>query len=822
MKKRKIVVYIVVPIVLALAAFLLSMFGIFGFTESACYDFLLEIKPIAPPEKSILLVDCGNIQADNGCADAGESLLLLKELGVKYLVITNRFGDPENPKYGTCGSLEDGVSVTRNTFLPVFVNSNVMIRRFDEPARNTLVEIGIRNITVTEGNPKVLPEILIPTQALVSSSMGSGFILESDSGNKLIHGIPLVAKYKETLVSELGFRVVRELLGNPAISVEDDKIVLKGAGLIGETKRTITLRLTSWNGLPINLPMKGITGGMRKISLASVSEYDANIKKLHTILREMSRLGYLSFYQRSEEVFDSYGQAERMKESLVSGNLDGGIDSYRATREIFFEEAERLLKSSAEDEVISYLSKKRTGGRSGDVEAASDAASRFKSGRETLAAISNAREKLAKECNGAIALLTTIPSSGARPLASISEKNPWNGIITAGVISTILSEKFVTVLPFWYGSIVALVLSLCVSLLLRRLTFLPSILIGISVVLFMLVTDISMFVFFGSYSECIVPASAVLCSALAVSVYGLVMRKTELFFLKASVTGKLSEEAINRIIIKPESAHTDGEKLRVSVLASEIRAFASIASKMEPAKLIESLRSYHGEMGAVLLSLQATIDTHEQDSTVAFFGSPLATADHAAKACTAALRMRKLDRSLNKYFMGSNLSVTPFNTRFAIATGDMVSGNIGNDLLPDFTVVGPVTDIAKQLRKVNSLYGTAILIPESTFRVVKNLFAVRQLDRVRIARVRDPIRIYELIAEKEATTPQVGELVELFHDAIYLFEKREWQKALARFQKALSVAPKDMPSRVFASRCKAFMKKPPQDKWDGVFKVTTV
>jgi adenylate cyclase len=88
--------------------------------------------------------------------------------------------------------------------------------------------------------------------------------------------------------------------------------------------------------------------------------------------------------------------------------------------------------------------------------------------------------------------------------------------------------------------------------------------------------------------------------------------------------------------------------------------------------------------------------------------------------------------------------------------------------------------------------------------------------------VRDPIRIYELIAEKEATTPQVGELVELFHDAIYLFEKREWQKALARFQKALSVAPKDMPSRVFASRCKAFMKKPPQDKWDGVFKVTTV
>ncbi len=820
MKKRKIVFYLVAPVTLALAAFLLSLFGIFDFIESAVYDILLGLAPPSP-EKTLLLADSGGIQAKNGCTEVGEAMLLLKELGGKYLVVTDRFDSAESTGYGTCASLQENTAICKSVFIPIFVNSNEKVRIFEGPARTTLDTIELRNLSITKGGTGTLAEILIPPESLISASTGSGYVLESSQTNRLIRGIKVVAKYKETFLPELGFKVCRELLGNPAISIDESSLTLKNAGRVGETRRDIRIPLTGWGGLALTTSIAGIAKHARRISLWSVSACGADMTKLTALLTEMNGLGYLSFYARTEYVFDALREADSTKSAILAGNADAGMDSFRAFRELFLEETDKLLKSSAADELVSYLSKRTSGGRSGDVNAVNDATLKFKSARETLGAIQKARASIAKEANGSIIVITGVPSGEVKAAGTLAGRSAWNGMVAASVIQTILGEKYVTILPFWYAAIVSLIVSVLASFVMRRLTFLPSILVGLCFILACLIADVALFALAGWYAECVVPSMAVFGTVITTAVYGLVIRKTELFFMKASVTGKLSDEAINRIVVKPEKAHTEGEKTRVTVLASEIRAFGAIAAKMEPAKLIESLRNYHTEMSAVLLGMQATIENHEQDATVAFFGSPLAVEDHAVKACSAALRMRKLDRSLNKYFAGAKLSPVPFNTRFAIATGEVVSGNIGNDLLPDFAVVGPVTDITKQLRKVNGLYGTAIIVSESTFKEVKGRFTVRQLDRVRIARVQMPIRIYELIAEKESTPPQVAELVEFFHDALYLFEKREWRKALMRFQKALSVAPKDQVSRVYAARCKAFMKKPPSPAWDGVYKVTT-
>ena len=65
------------------------------------------------------------------------------------------------------------------------------------------------------------------------------------------------------------------------------------------------------------------------------------------------------------------------------------------------------------------------------------------------------------------------------------------------------------------------------------------------------------------------------------------------------------------------------------------------------------------------------------------------------------------------------------------------------------------------------------------------------------------------------------QLLQQYNESLDLYKRREWQKALDGFEKALQIDPHDGPSKEYVKRCKAYLIDPPGDDWDGVFEMKT-
>jgi class 3 adenylate cyclase len=256
----------------------------------------------------------------------------------------------------------------------------------------------------------------------------------------------------------------------------------------------------------------------------------------------------------------------------------------------------------------------------------------------------------------------------------------------------------------------------------------------------------------------------------------------------------------------------------MTVIFTDIQGFSSIAEKLSPEGLVRLLNHYLTAMSDILLEQKGTIDKYEGDAIMAFFGAPLEVEDHAARACAAAVLMKKKEQELNKNIIqGGGISPEPLFTRIGINSGDMSVGNMGSKRKMNYTVMGNAVNLAARLEGVNKMFGTRILISENTRQEIGDSFLCRKLDRVRVAGITQPVRIYELLDFSSLATAEQKNMVDLFHAALDLFENREWQPAEAGFQKALEHSLDDAPSKIYLDRCARYRLSPPPDKWDGIF-----
>jgi len=182
--------------------------------------------------------------------------------------------------------------------------------------------------------------------------------------------------------------------------------------------------------------------------------------------------------------------------------------------------------------------------------------------------------------------------------------------------------------------------------------------------------------------------------------------------------------------------------------------------------------------------------------------------------------MRRAEKEINEYFLREKMSPVPLFTRIGINTGDMVVGNMGTPKKMDYTIMGNAVNLAARLEGVNKQYGTGILISEETYNSGGSDFTARELDRVRVVGINTPVRLYELVEEKSMINNDTLEALEIFHNALEIFEEREWVKAQKNFSKVLKIIPNDGPSKKYIQRCKDMMNKPPGKDWDGVFSLT--
>jgi hypothetical protein len=125
---------------------------------------------------------------------------------------------------------------------------------------------------------------------------------------------------------------------------------------------------------------------------------------------------------------------------------------------------------------------------------------------------------------------------------------------------------------------------------------------------------------------------------------------------------------------------------------------------------------------------------------MALFGAPIAHEDHAQRACWAALH---LTETLRRY--GDELRLArglDFSVRMGLNSGEVVVGRIGDDLRMEYTAQGHTVGLAQRMEQLAA--ADRACLTEHTARLVEGFFRLRDLGRLTVKGVRDPLRVYEL------------------------------------------------------------------------------
>jgi class 3 adenylate cyclase len=282
----------------------------------------------------------------------------------------------------------------------------------------------------------------------------------------------------------------------------------------------------------------------------------------------------------------------------------------------------------------------------------------------------------------------------------------------------------------------------------------------------------------------------------------------------------LSEDVVEEIISDPARLQLGGVNRHMTALFSDVKNFTSIAEALSPEHLVDLLNYYLSTMSDIILEQKGPIDKYQGDSIVSFFGAPLELDDHALRACTAGIIMKRMENDVNRYILEKGISPSPLLTRIGINTGEMVVGNMGTHKKMNYTIISNAVNLASRLEGVNKQYGTWILAADSTIKETRGKLLTRRLDRVKVVGINEAVRIHEILELKADASDALFEQIYLFHKAMDLFEDRNWKDAENAFARVLELFPDDKPSRVYVDRCRRFHEYPPTADWNGIFNVT--
>jgi len=157
--------------------------------------------------------------------------------------------------------------------------------------------------------------------------------------------------------------------------------------------------------------------------------------------------------------------------------------------------------------------------------------------------------------------------------------------------------------------------------------------------------------------------------------------------------------------------------------------------------------------------------------------------------------------------------------RIGMNTGKMVIGNMGSKTRMDYTMMGDSVNLAARLEGVNKQYKTETMISEFTYEKVNGDIETRELDKIRVMGRKEPVKIYEVLGRKGEMSPQIRDILSLFNQGLQYYSNREWDEALACFEKVLRIREKDGPSMTYRLRCIDYQFQPPPDNWDGVYEM---
>ena len=184
---------------------------------------------------------------------------------------------------------------------------------------------------------------------------------------------------------------------------------------------------------------------------------------------------------------------------------------------------------------------------------------------------------------------------------------------------------------------------------------------------------------------------------------------------------------------------SSAERRQLTVLFCDLVGSTALASRLDPEDLREVLGTYRAAVAEVVAGFGGYVAKYMGDGVLAYFGYPQAHEHDAEQAVRAGLALiDRVGRLENR--------ATALASRVGVATGLVVVGDlIGSGEAQERAVVGETPNLAARLQEMAP--ANAVLVAESTRRLVGDLFDYHNLGAVNIKGLAEPVLASQVLSE---------------------------------------------------------------------------
>lgn len=220
------------------------------------------------------------------------------------------------------------------------------------------------------------------------------------------------------------------------------------------------------------------------------------------------------------------------------------------------------------------------------------------------------------------------------------------------------------------------------------------------------------------------------------------------------------------------ATHLSGERRVVTALFADVVGSTALSAHMDPEDWTGIMNQAFELLVPAVFLYEGTIARLMGDSLLAFFGAPIAHEDDPIRAAHAALEIIATTQRFADEVR--RVHGIDFAVRVGLSTGPVVVGDVGSDLVYEYTAMGDAINLAARLQ--SAARPMTVLIAENTYRFIAPVFECADLGKITIKGKTERIQVYEVVETKSKpgmlrglkglSSPMVGrasELNELIH-----------------------------------------------------------
>ncbi len=279
-------------------------------------------------------------------------------------------------------------------------------------------------------------------------------------------------------------------------------------------------------------------------------------------------------------------------------------------------------------------------------------------------------------------------------------------------------------------------------------------------------------------------------------------------FLEQSMSMYLSPKLVKKFARdKDRSLLLPGaQKQTLTFLFSDIAGFTSVSEGMDSDELALMMNEYFERaVGSCVHPTDGTVVKYIGDAIFAFWNAPEPQADHARRACDAALRFRAMSSTEVR---GKKLV-----TRIGLHTGVANVGNFGSSTRVDYTAIGEDVNLAARMEGLNKYLGTTVLLTGAVRAAMGEDFSTRYLGRFQLKGFEHAAEVYELVGPTD--TAGATTFFNQFDHAVQVFQKGDFAAAGEIFHRVQDALPHDGPTKFYLKHLEELRSHPLPPEWRG-------